>query len=503
MPTLSVLDAAMFAFENKRRPFAVGPLVVLKPEGRQARGFADRLVTRMLERPVKAPFDYTLRLGVGLPSVESVQGVDPSAHVQRITLRGEATMEELFALVGELQVKLLDRSRPLWELYVIDGLEHGRVALYGKVHHGIVDGRGLVNMLEHWLSRDPADPSVRAMWEGIPRSSPSAERAWLAERLLDVWDRAGALVDGTRGLVRLLARRGATTLRLARGLPFPFVSVPNVLDGRLSDRRSYAHCVLSLVDLKAFGKAHRATINDVFLTLLDLALERYLRERGTQLRRPLVVDMPVALASAGGGNQIAVMQFPLGQPGAGPAQRLRAVCEHTVRLKQETARQSADSAMLYTALAHAYPSLIERIGLGRPVKLANMVVSNPFGMPRPCYLMGAEVELVLPISLVAPGQTLNITSVTLADRFQIGFLAVPEAVPDVEKLAVYTVEAFAQLQQAVAPLHPIATKVADEPAVARPGRRASASRKVARGRADHTPAQSARGGKSPSARRPR
>ena len=105
--------------------------------------------------------------------------------------------------------------------------------------------------------------------------------------------------------------------------------------------------------------------------------------------------------------------------------------------------------MLYTALAHAYPSLIERMGLGRPVKLANMVVSNPFGMPKPCYLMGAEVELVLPISLVAPGQTLNITSVTLGQKFQIGFLALPEAVPQVEKLAAYAVDAFAELQQAM------------------------------------------------------
>src|SRR5262245_57011790 len=164
MPSLTVLDAAMFALENKHRPFGVGPLVVLKPEGRNRTDFADRLVQRMLERPVKAPFDYRLRLGLGLPSVESVGEVDPSEHVHRITMSGDASIEELFALVNELQVKLLDRSRPLWELYVIDGMKDGRVALYGKIHHGIVDGRGLIHMVNHWLSNDPADTAVHAMW---------------------------------------------------------------------------------------------------------------------------------------------------------------------------------------------------------------------------------------------------------------------------------------------------------------------------------------------------
>jgi len=228
------------------------------------------------------------------------------------------------------------------------------------------------------------------MWDGLPSTAPAEERATLAERVLGLWDRAGTLVDGTRGLARLLAGRGAASLRLARGLPFPFLGVPNVLDGRLSHRRSFSYCVLPLGELKAFGKAHGATINDVFLTVVDMAMQRYLHEDGTVPKRPLVADMPVALAGAGGGNQIAVMQFPLGRPEADPAQRLHQVLESTALLKKETTRQSPDAVMLYTALAHTYPSLIERMGLGRPVKLANMVVSNPFGMPQPCYLMGAE-----------------------------------------------------------------------------------------------------------------
>jgi len=453
MPALSALDAAMFLLESKNRPFAVGPLIVLKPSPKERRGFADRLVARMLERPVKAPFDYKLKLSATqLPSVDSVDGVDPAAHLHRHTLHGQATLDELFATVGKLQVQLLDRSRPLWELHVIDGLEDGRVALYGKVHHGIIDGRGLIQLMTQWLSVDPAETAVRAMWDGLPRPAATA-RAPLAKRLLGVWDKASGLVDSTRGLARLLAHRGVASLGLMKGLPLPFLGVPKVLaGGAVSKRRSYAYCVLDLRDMKALGKAHGATVNDVFLTVLDIAMQRYLRERGTVPRKPLVVDMPLALAGAGGGNQIAVMQFPLGKPSAGFAARLEAVRENTALLKEETSRQSQDAVMLYTALSHAYPSLFERIGLGRPVRLANMVVSNPFGLAKPHYLMGAEVELLLPVSLVVPGQTLNITAVTLGEKFQIGFLALPEAVPEVQKLADCTVEAFAQLKAALLPV---------------------------------------------------
>lgn len=452
MPALTVLDLAMFALESRKRPFGVGPLIVLKPKPAHRRGFADRLVERMLEHPVKAPFDYRLKLATtALPSVESVTGVDPATHVQRITLRGKATLHELFDKVTELQAQLLDRSKPLWALYVIDGLEGGRVALYGKVHHGIIDGRGLVNVVTRWLSVDPADTTVNAMWEGLTRPAASVVRGSMAKRLAGLWKGAGSLVANTGGLARLLTERGIVTLGLADGLPLPFLRVPNVLEGRLGERRSFACCVLPLAEMKAFGKANHATVNDVFLAVLDLALERYLLEQGTPPKHPLVVDMPVALPGAASGNQIAVMQFPLGLPGAEPAKRLQAVRENTVRLKRETTRQSQDAVMLYTALAHSFPSLIERIGLGRRIKLANLVVSNPFGLSQPSYLMGAEVEWVLPMSLVAPGQTLNVTAVTLADKFQIGFLALPDAVPDVDKLARYTVEAFEQLRGTMAP----------------------------------------------------
>jgi diacylglycerol O-acyltransferase len=206
------------------------------------------------------------------------------------------------------------------------------------------------------------------------------------------------------------------------------------------------------------------------LTVLDIAFDRYLREQKTIPAKPVVIDMPVALSGAGGGNQITMLQVPLGRPGATPDARLAAVRANTASVKREMAGQTNDAAILFGTLADAFLSLVERVGLGRRWKLANAVVSNPFGMTERCYLMGAEVELVLPMSLVPPGQTLNITAVTLVDKLQIGFLAVPDAVPHVERLAKYTAAAFPVLTSAFATPPKARQRAAAKPARRQPPR---------------------------------
>jgi len=445
MPLLSAVDLAMFLLESETRPFHVGPLIVLRPPAGFRGNFADQLVKKMLKRPVNPPFNCKLELALDRrPAIVPVPDVDPAEHVHRITLKGRTGMQALFDKVCALHEVRLDRSRPLWELYVIDGLEDGRVALYGRMHHGVIDGRTFVKLLTHWVSLSPAERTVRAMWEGVPRASPpSAARKSLSDQLQ-------ALGTTAASLAKLLVARSLATAGVTAGLKLPFVEVPAILDGRLTSKRSYAYCTLPLSAIKAFGKQQQATVNDVLLTVLDIAFDRYLREQRATPPKPVVIDMPIALSGASGGNQIAMLQVALGPPGASPAQRLDAVRANTALVKREMAGQTNDAAMLFGTLAHAFPSLVERIGLGRRWKLANAVVSNPFGMTEPCYLMGAEVELVLPMSLVPPGQTLNITAVTLVDKLQIGFLAVPDAVPHVERLAKYTEAAFPALTAAFA-----------------------------------------------------
>ncbi len=453
MPALSTIDLAMFLLESPQRTLNIGPLVLLRPPAGFKGNFADKLYAKLLKRPPGAPFNYRLNLSLtSLPSVEPMARPDIAAHVHRLTL-AEASIPDLLEKVCTLHETLLDRSGLLWQFYVIDGLADGRVALYGKVHHGIIDGKTFVKAVTQWMSDDPKEKEVRAMWDGVPRPGARDEqRAGLVQRLLSAGGQAADTLRSTAGLYGMLAEQGLRSAGLGDGLPLPYLKVSSDFDGPLSARRSYAFCSLPLGEIKAIGKAQGATVNDLLLTVLDMALHRHLARRRGAPGSPLLADMPVALSGgAKGGNQIAVLQVPMGGAQASPAERLAAIQAETARVKTSLKKRSSGALMLYSTLVHALPLLIERVSTRAAPRIANLMISNPFGFEGQQYLMGAAVELALPLSVLAAGYKLNVTAVTVGDQLQIGFLAMPEAVPHIDKLARGTERAFDEMRAALGP----------------------------------------------------
>ena len=157
------------------------------------------------------------------------------------------------------------------------------------------------------------------------------------------------------------------------------------------------------------------------------------------------------------------------------SERLSAIRAETGRLKDALGKRGGDTVMLYTTLVHALPLLVERVAENAAPKLSNLLISNPFGFAGEPYLMGAKVELALPVSVVAAGHKLNVTAVTLGPRLQIGFLAMPEAVPHIEHLARLTEQAFDEVKAA---LMPAAEAVRSAAPKRLPARNATAARKA-------------------------
>jgi WS/DGAT/MGAT family acyltransferase len=449
---LSILDLAFFAVETPARPMNVGPLLVLAPPARAGTRFADTLYAAMLECPAAPPFNLRLRMSpVAPPALVPDPNFDLARRVHRLRLRKPGTMAALLDKVCELHPQPLDRSCPLWAFYLIEGLEGGRVALYAKMHHGVVDGAAFVRILSHWLATSPKERAVRAMWEGTPPVQRHREPVSLPQRAGKAL-RAGAEAAKTcASLSQRLWRQSRSAIGLDSGTPLPFSHTPAVLSAAPSAMRSFAFCSLPLAQMKAVGKTREATVNDVLLTVIDMAVRRYLARLGRAPDAPLVADMPVALGGGSGGNRIAMLPIRLGKAHDAPAARLQAVRDHTRDVKGHVrqGRSAADAAVLESVITHALPSLFERVKLDQVPLLANMVVSNPFGFAEPRYLMGAEVEACLPVSVVAPGQVLNITSVNYVDRLQIAFIAIGGAVPEIDRLARDTEEAFATLAGAL------------------------------------------------------
>jgi len=453
---LSMLDLAMFALESAERMANVGPLAILKPPAgyKGSSHFADWLMDRMQKKPVCEPFDYVYRPpGLRrLPRLEAAAAVDVSSHCFRLSLPAPGTDEQLFELICRLHVNRLDRSRPPWEFYIIDGLERGRIAIYAKVHHGIIDGKTFVDVCTNWFSPDPKSREIRALWQGVrqPRRSKSTvvEQRSLTRSAIALAKQIAGGGATVAGFYRILIAQALKTVGLGKGTPLPFLNTPPVFRAPPAVRRSFAYCIVPLGAMQEFGRAHDATINDILLTILDMALNRYLDEKGRHKHKPLVADMPLALGSGRGGNQIAILQFPLGGAKASPAERLREITRQTGEVKRQVKGESASAMILYTAAIHAVPAVGELLGISNMPILANMVISNPYGLPGRRYLGGADVEMILPLSVLAPGQSLNITAASYDKGLQIAFLGIAREFPDIRKLADYTVEALEELRTA-------------------------------------------------------
>jgi len=447
MPRLSPVDQAFFLLETRDRPMCIGLLVVLKPPPGTRGRFADRLVRTMLECPPGPPFSYRVQPGAvpGLLSLVEDGRMDPARQLFRHKLPRGADLQDLFAELCRIHPRRLRRDAPLWQMHLFTGFPGGRVALYFKTHHGLIDGIGFINALNTMVFESPRDNPPRAMWEGLRHYTPPAgtSNAQHASSLLQAANDARRTASD---MLRLVWHQGLRDLGLGRGLAAPFVSTPDVLKAAPSPHRVLAHCQLPLADVRKLARRGGAKVNDVMLTLIDMAMHRYLAERGIAIDRPLVTDMPVALTDHGGhGNRITILQVPMGRPGVSPAQRLADIVQETGQVKKELRELDGGALTLYSILQHSLASTIESLGLSNLPMLANAVVSNPAGFEKRLYFNGAEVEVALPISVVAHHQVLNITVTTYVDELHVTFIALREAIPDLQRLADYTAAAAAEL----------------------------------------------------------
>jgi WS/DGAT/MGAT family acyltransferase len=456
MPNLSAIDRAFFLLETEQRPMNVGLLVIASP-GRPPPGRrpSDALVERMLRVPVGPPFNYRLSGGL-LPALVEDTDVDPATQLHRHELaRGRGNgMQALFQRICELHSRRLDRAGPLWEMHVFDGLPEHRVALYFKSHHGLLDGLGFIKVINGSVSRRPGGRTPQAIWRGLPELAerPPAGRGAGQRGLLA--NGVGLLRSGldaariAADMGRLALHVGRRELGLGRGMALPFLETPNLLKAAPSSNRVLGHCSVPLARVRKLAQSSGNKVNDLMLACLDVALADYLAERGEIAARPLVADMPVALPADGAtGNRITILQVPLGRPGGTPAERLSDIVRETRIVKDEVREVGPDALFYYSIIEHSVASAIETLNLSELPMLANCVISNPTGIEGKVWLNGVEVELALPVSVVAHHQVVNITISNYGEHLHVTFIALRESIPDAQHLADLTAAAFGSLER--------------------------------------------------------
>jgi len=464
MERLSGLDATFLYFETPVQHMHVSVAAVLDPTdmpgGYSFDKIQDLVASRLHLLPpfhrrlVRVPFDLHHPVWVEDPDFDIIH------HVRRISCPAPGGPRELAAVCGRINSTPLDRGRPLWEAWVIEGLADGRFAFLTKVHHCAVDGASGAELLVHLFSVDRAavtpPPAAPAPPEHVPTEMELVQHA-VASRLRQPLEMA-QLARRTVSAVADVVRRRRDPATPIGGTP---LTAPRTrFNGAITARRSVAFARVPLAQVKAIRKATGVTVNDVVLALCAGTLRRYLLRHGELPTQPLMAVCPISVrdvtpSTKPSSNRVSAMFTSLATDIADPVERLRAIQNVTRGAKEEHNAIGAD--MLQNWAEFAAPTMFSLAArLYARMKLAdrhrpvhNLVISNVPGPPFPLYLAGAELVAAYPMGPVFEGAGLNITVLSYMGSLDFGFNAAANAVPDLWDLASCVEPAFDELARAV------------------------------------------------------
>jgi WS/DGAT/MGAT family acyltransferase len=461
---LSGLDATFLYLEAPETPMHVGSLHLYEPPPGHRGDFLARARRHIRSRlHLAAVFRRrlaTLPLELASPMWVEDARVDLNHHVRRILLPQPGTQAALEACVARLHGERLDRRRPLWMFYLIEGLASGHLAWYSKVHHAALDGAAAVQLLNALLDVTPKPRRVAAPRGRHLEATPgpgtlvgAAFRNTAAQyvNLIRHLPEAARVLGGVLGTARG-GPSGRDQIDLRRNVAFGPRTPLNVA---ITAERTFATASIPLAEVKAIAARHDAKVNDVVLALASGALRRYLAHHGGVPKRPLVAAMPVSLRAAGDteySTRATMMLASLATNLRDPVARLRAIRDSTGAAKALTAYArsvlptdfpSLGAPWLLAALSGLY-GRAQRLESFPP--LANVVVSNVPGPQQPFYLAGAKMLTYWPASIVAHGLGLNITVQSYCGSLDFGLIAARTAVPDIGKLVHALHEAHEELR---------------------------------------------------------
>jgi diacylglycerol O-acyltransferase / wax synthase len=450
---LSPLDLSFLLTESSSRPMHAGAVMVFDPPpGGDPVELVERITAALRAADPVAPWNRRPVLGLtSLPHWQTVTEVDLSYHVRRVSLPAPGSMEQLMELVSQLYPALLDRSRPLWEAYVVDGLERGGMAIFVKAHHALFDGASGMGVFHASMSETP-DDLPRALWNVEPprRSRPQpAGRRWE----LAVAGRAVRRAAGIAGAPPKLAKALPAALRLARdggSPPFTAARTPT-MSAHISPARSFATFDLPLERARAIAKRHGGTVNDVVLCVCDGAMQSYIAEVGRPAAGRMVSVLPVSTRRRGdySGNAVAITLVALGLAKATPAQRIEQIITATDRVKAEIRRAPGFALQLQTLSLMAAMELREQLPIGRGTvpNVANLTVSNIAGGPRGALYLGqAKLAGFYVTPIVGGSQAANFTLVSYNGALRVGIGAARNLITDTPRLARLATQCFEELE---------------------------------------------------------
>jgi diacylglycerol O-acyltransferase len=456
MQRLTPIDTAFLLMERRQQPLHVGALMLCKPPKDAPPDFARQLAERLRKSTAAAaPFNRRLAGGTVVKFWAEDRDFDLAHHFVHLALPKPGRIRELLAMVSRVHSAHLDRAYPLWRTYLIEGLEDGRIALYSKIHHSLVDGIAGIRLMMKSMSTDVGESSrMLPPWEvgtrktkyaALPVPTPGAASFSALTRL------AGSGYKSVPAVVRQLRQ----TLRDAHDKhPEAITSLQAprcILNQKVSGSRRFAAQSYSTPRIKAIAKRFDATTNDVVLALCGAALRRYLLDQNALPEQPLIAVVPVSTRrdDSDSGNEVAFALASLATHLSDPAARVRAV-KASMDYSKERFRQMSPAQILAYSVALMTPGAMAWLtGLDHKFTIANTVISHVMGPRETMYWQGCQLDGIYPASLVLDDFALNITLVSRHDFIDFGIIACRKTLPSVQRLLDYIEDAIVELETAV------------------------------------------------------
>ncbi|MFG1921206.1 wax ester/triacylglycerol synthase family O-acyltransferase [Cryptosporangium sp. NPDC048952] len=442
---LHPVDVSFLSAETPTTPMHVGGLAILEPNkhGLDVAGLRRRVEQRIALVPRFRQRVRWVLGGLTQPVWVDDTRFDLAYHVRRTGLPTPGSDEQLRALVGRLLSGSLDRSRPLWELYLVEGLHDGRVAVLTKSHPALVDGVGGVDLLHVLLDDSPATADgVTPVWRPAPEPGPAELAIDAAAQLIR---RPGQLAGAVKGAGRLLA-----SARPAPNSP---------LNAEPGKQRRFATTRTDLEQYRRLRTRPNVTVNDVVLATVTGALRHWLLYRGAPVRTDSVLRALVPTSVRGGppaafgggvGANVAtsLVDLPIGEPN--PTVRLTQIA-YAMRAHAEPGRRvGADALVKLSGFAPAtLNAMAVRAASGLSRRLFNLVVTNAPGPQRALFVAGARLREIYPFVPLAPGQGLAIGVTSYDGQVYYGLNADWDAMPDIDVLAGLLAESVDELTEAM------------------------------------------------------
>lgn len=465
MKRLAVLDLGYLIAEKRETPMHVGGVHLFRlPEGADDQTFLHDLADRLRATDdFQPPFGDRLKTGpLGLKGPvywEEDKSLDIDYHIRHSALPKPGRYRELFALVSRLHAQLLDRSRPLWEIYLIEGLENRQFAVYMKFHHSAIDGARSMHLAQmmyspnqqHRMQYSPlstqAADSYRAKLEkALPPAAPSEQELRnVAEVLKAQFDSGARVLDALRQVAKTFAFGGGT-------LQVPWREVPrSPINTEIDGARRFVAQSWSFDRIHAVGKALEGTFNDAILAMCSGALRAYLKDRHGLPKESLKAMVPISLRRPGdmdSANAVGAISADLATNLRNPVRRFKAIQASVAAGKELFGQLTPREGQLIMAILQAPGLAMMALGLSNRFPAYSTVISNVPGPRQPMYWNGALLEGMYPASIVFDGYALNITLVTCVDRVDFGIVACRRTMPQVQRLIEHLEDSLVELEQA-------------------------------------------------------